>query len=300
MKNKLIALLQMPVMAICFCSCGVVTLNEIEGGKEEDEASGFNVRFRVSDISIGEFDARKEAASASRAVVDAKELGNVMNFAVYKEGVKVDAVNQSADEEGFGLVSSKLAEGSYKVVFVVHSGKGNATMSKPEEISFPNNKMTDTFSACVDLEVKKDTTVDVTLSRRVAMYKVTLEEAIPEDVATMMFYYTGGSSTLDATTGFGCKNSRQTEVREVTAREAGQTFSVYTLPHEPKDTLKMTITALDSEGGTLKERTFEGIPIELNKVTTHSCSFFDSQTTEYGNCEFLVKGDNEWDGNIEY
>ncbi len=277
------------------CSCGKVSLDELM----EETHEGYTVNFNVANLQISAFDDYSASEAKSRAVVDAKELGTVLNLAVFKSGVKVDNDNQSVEDADFGKVSSVLSEGSYKVVVVVHSGQGNATITSPEEIKFPDNKMTDTFSACLDIEVKGDMSVDMTVIRRVAMYRLKIEEDIPAEVTKIKFFYTGGSSTLDATTGFGCVNSRQTEYRDVTSHVKGQTFDLYTFTHETTDVLKMTISSLNSTDDVVNESEFENVPVEVNKITNHNCSLYSSSEKSDG-AHFLVRGDNEWGGEISF
>ena len=46
------------------------------------------------------------------------------------------------------------------------------------------------------------------------MFRLVLtDEEIPATVAKLKFYYTGGSSTFSPRDGYGCVNSKQTEVR---------------------------------------------------------------------------------------
>lgn len=76
------------------------------------------------------------------------------------------------------------------------------------------------------------------------MFRLVLtDEEIPSSVSKLKFYYVGGSSTFNPSTGYGCVNSKQTEIR--TIANGVTTFSIFTLPHTEDDVLtKLTVTPL--------------------------------------------------------
>ncbi len=287
------------LFAMLLSSCEKLNLDEYL--KEEGE--GFRVNFRVDSYNITDFDDYSSpSASKTRARVDAKELGTVLNFAIFKDGEKLKSINQKSDAGNFGSISLSLAEGQYEVVILIHSCQGNATISSPEKITFPDNKVTETFSYYTDFEITADKDFDIAVDRCVSKFQLTIEDAVPDNIKDMKFYYTGGSSTLNATTGFGCVNSRQTEYREVLSHETGQVFEIYTFPHDIKDEINLTVTARDKGENTLHEQEFSNIPIEVNKITKHSCTFFygGGAGNNGTNAQFVIKGNNSWNGEILY
>lgn len=108
------------------------------------------------------------------------------------------------------------------------------------------------------------------------------------------FYYTGGSSTFSPSAGYGCVNSKQTEIR--TVADGVTTFDIFTLPHTEEDVLtKLTVTALDANDNTVKERVFENVPVTRNQITRYTGSFFGnggSGQTSDGTC---LTADPNWD-----
>ena len=194
-----------------------------------------------------------------------------LSFAIYDGNTKVKSVNQTKGSNDFGTLSLVLPKGNYRLVAIAHNGTGAATISSPDKITFPNNKCTDTFYICEDFSVSDNSEFDLTLKRAVAMFRFVVEDAFPENIHQMKVYYTGGSSTFDATTGYGCVNSKQTEYREI-SDEMGNNekqFDLFTFPHAEEDTLKMTITALSSTDVTIKERNFTSIPVKKNYITQY-------------------------------
>ena len=177
-----------------------------------------------------------------------------------------------------------------------HSCTGTATITDLEKITFPSNKVTDTFYYYGTFTVGNDSkTVELDLKRAVAMLRFNLTQPLTENIKQLKFLYTGGSSTFSAITGFGSVNSRQTEIRDVTSGQ--KVFEVYTFPHAQEGKLKVTITALDANGTEIAETVMEDIPVEVNKISVYNGVLFDD-TTNSSSPSIKVKGDGDWDGTI--
>lgn len=270
------------LLCLLLSSCEKVDLSEYLGNSEE----GNPVVFNMGIFSQSDFETR----SAKKI----SEMASVINFAIFKDGEKMKTISQKRADADFGKISVSLPDGDYQIVAVAHSGAGNATITSPEKIAFPNNKVTDTFSLYKNITVNGAKEYDVQLTRVVAMFRLQIDQEIPAEVAQLKFYYTGGSSTLDATTGFGCVNSRQTEIRDVTNHAAGQTFEVFTFPHDTDGILDMTITALDAAGNTCQEKELPMVFVTVNKITTYFGNFFLDGSSNASS--FILYGDDEWGG----
>lgn len=270
------------------CEKGYEAETEVSTTAEEGSTT---VSFNIVSISQTDFDGTVYATRAA----DLSEYCTRINLAAFDASGTKSTVNQTSSDSDFGTLTLSLSEGTYDVVILAHSGTGNATISSVDEIKFPNNKMTDTFLYYTQITVEGTTSYDISLARVVAMFRLIVTDATPSDVAQMQFYYTGGSSTLDATTGFGCVNSRQTEVRDVddTAYTGQSQYEVYTLPHATDDSLKIVVSALDSLGTTLYERTFTDVPVTVNKITQYTGEFFGA-STEQGASTLTLTISDEW------
>ena len=242
-----------------------------------------------------------EQEAFTRSATDITNLCSRLNIAIFDaEGTKVKTVAQKEGDASYGTVALSLAAGTYRLVVIAHNCDGSATITSTEKVTFPNNKVTDTFYYYGDLVVGTEKqSYDLTLTRAVAMFRLVLtDDEIPSTVAKLKFYYLGGSSTFSPKDGAGCVNSKQTEIRSVPADfVSGTAFEIYTLPHTEDDVLtKLTVTALDANDNILKERTFENIPITRNQVTRYTGSFFGSGgtgTTSSGT--FRLTADPDWD-----
>ena len=235
--------------------------------------------------------------AATRAATDITELCSRLNIAIFDdEGTKVKTVAQKEGDASFGTVAMTLAAGTYQLVVIAHNGEGSATITSTEKVTFPNNKVTDTFYYYGDLVVTSEVqSYDLTLTRAVAMFRMVLtDDEIPSTVTKFKFYYTGGSSTFSPSVGYGCVNSKQTEIRPVA--DDG-TYEIFTLPHTEEDVLtKLTVTALDANDNTVKERVFENIPVTRNQITRYTGSFFGSGGSgQTSDGTFRLTADPVWD-----
>lgn len=272
------------------CTCLLLSCEKalIDNNISTEEA---RVVFRVVSYTQEPFN----TSHVRQSPVRIEEACSRISFAIFEGSTKVKSINQTKGSTDFGTLSLTLPKGNYRLVAIAHNGTGAATISSPDKISFPNNKCTDTFYICQDFSVSDNSEYDITMKRATAMFCFIIEDSIPKQVDKMKFYYTGGSSTLDATTGFGCVNSKQTEYREINDEmgRKGMEFNVFTFPHAIEDTLKMTITALTSSEVTVKERTFATIPVKLNYITRYSGIFFDTITSE-GDLDIHFQADTTW------
>ena len=240
--------------------------------------------------------------SVTRSAQDITDLCTRLNIAIFDtDGTKVKTVAQKEGDANYGTVALTLAAGTYCLVVIAHNCDGSATITSEEKVTFPNNKVTDTFYYYGDLVVTdSQQSYDLTLTRAVAMFRLVLtDEEIPSNVAKLKFYYVGGSSTFSPKDGYGCVNSKQTEVRSIS--EDG-TYDIYTLPHTEDDMLtKLTITALNQNDNTVKERTFENVPVTRNQITRYTGSFFgNGGSGQQTDGTFRLTADPDWDSVNSY
>ncbi|MBQ7471597.1 MAG: FimB/Mfa2 family fimbrial subunit [Prevotella sp.] len=309
MKRMLILASVCLLALFAFTSCEKPSMSE---ATEEEESGGvvngdIQVRFRIAQIEQVPFE---DATEGTRST-PISELCQRISFGVYQNGKMLKTVHEQVGDEHFGQVTLSLAAGSYQVVIVAHNGEENAQINNPEAVTFKESnhlKVTDTFYYYDTIEVTEDCSVDVKMKRAVAMVKFMMKDTIPAGVEKLRFYYTGGSSTLDATTGKGCVSSKQTEFRDVTEEMIGKpgVFYFYTFPHETEGKLKLTITAYNKNSNIVQEKSFENVPVTRNQITQYTGYFFTDDPGDEpsdtisggneanGNAAFLLMTDDEW------
>lgn len=233
----------------------------------------------------------------TRGNVALSDVCGRLSVAVFDaDGTKVKTVAQSVSDAGFGTVPLAIMPGTYTIVAIAHNGTGAATITSGEKVTFPNNKVTDTFYYYGQVTATKERQdVAVTLKRSVAMLRFSLTgESLRSDIAQLKFYYLGGSSTFSPRDGFGCVNSKQTEYR---AWSDDGIYELYTMPHTTDDVLtKVTVTAYDAGDNVLGECMIVNVPVAMNKITDCTGSFSEGG----GSVGMQLSVDPEWAGIIDF
>lgn len=280
------AFFTLAIISLSACEKVVIDYDE----EQASEISKGNVVLRFIPYEIGDF---------TRATTDISDICSRVNLAVFDGETKLKTISQQKSDAGFGTVTLTLNAGSYELVVIAHSCDGSATITSPDKVTFPNNKVTDTFYYYGSLEVGSDTEVhELVLTRCVAMFRLVLsDDEIPANVDKFKFYYLGGSSTFSPKQGYGNVQSKQTEIRTV---NEGGIYDVFTFPHTEQDVLtKLEITALDVNDNTIKQHIFENVPVTRNRVTRYTGKFFGgSGSVESGG--FKLKADPNWAGTDGY
>ena len=116
--------------------------------------------------------------AATRATTDITELCSRLNIAIFDDdGTKVKTVAQKEGDASFGTVALTPAAGTYQLVVIAHNAEDSATITSTEKVTFPNNKVTDTFYYYGDLVVTSEVqSYDLTLTRAVAMFRMVLTD----------------------------------------------------------------------------------------------------------------------------
>lgn len=283
------------MLVLLLASCQKVDFSEDEPSKGKEA----NVT-----LTVTQFESIPFATVTSRAAI--ADVATRIDFAIFDaSGTKVAKKNEKAGDKDYGTAQFTLAAGTYDVVIIAHNGTGSATITSTEEASFPSNKMTDTFTYYGSLTVDdQGASQSITLHRAVAAVRfVLLDESLPTNLDHMRFYYTGGSSTLNPSTNYGAKNSRQEELR--TVAQAGKDsdghyyFDIYTIPKAADgNVLKLTVEGVDASGSYIKEQIFENVPITVNTITVYKGTFFDGSASAASS--FTLTADSEWDGTNNY
>lgn len=282
-RSSYIARCFLALAVLIICACEKVDLNP------EEVAPATNDNLTVSVSKLDEiplsFYTRADAANACKR----------LNFVVYDSyGKRLKLNNQQLGDAGYGSTSFQLAEGEYHLVVLAHSSDGNPTLTNPTKVQFTNAKgFTNTFvySGYVTIgdqpqQMKADLKCVTSLCR------FTINDNYPAEVSKMRFYYIGGSGTLDANTGFGCVNSKQTVTFDVTSGQ--KQFDLYTFLHHQEGTIHLKVTALNDADDVLLEREFD-VPMACNRVSWVECDFFDTTSTPIISCstEPIV---TDWEG----
>ena len=238
---------------------------------------------------------------------------NTLMFEIYKDSKKVKDIVQHEGDASYGTAKIQLTPATYQVLVLAHSADGNPSRPKPTDIEFTNQTgYSDVFYFYGDIEVKAEKEEhEITLQRATSLVRFKTKDAVPSQVKSMVFRYTGGSGKLDATTGYGNENSTQKISFNIDESMVGKTLQVdlYTFKRSNSDNIKLTVTANKTalDASTIvfyKSKDFE-IPINYREVSDFSGYFFsenpgnENEENDTIGTSFLVKVDTTW-ANITY
>lgn len=290
------------LLCIASASCEKPIIDDGEETGKWNKSDMAEITFRSFSTSQSTFDAdNMPAKSRDAGQTPITELCTRISLAIFNadNGEKVSSTNQDKSNASFGKITASLTKGRYAVVAIAHNGEGNATISTPAKITFKNNKVTDTFYYYGTIDVENDNSYDMTMKRAVAMFQLIVKDATPPTIRTMKFYYTGGSSTFDATTGYGCVNSMQTELRTIpsTAYTSASSYDIYTFPHEGDKKLKIEVSALENATDTKATyaKTFENVDITRNHVSRYYGYFYGEDPSTGRSFDFTTSDEWEYD-----
>lgn len=282
------------LIALCtlvFTSCQKFAFGEDE---EQQKDGSTKVTFNIQPYE------QKPFSTAKTRATDITTLCTRLHLAIYKGGERIKYISQKKSDNDFGQLSTTLSPGTYKAVIIAHSQSRNPTSTNIEKISFTGD-LTDTFLWTAELTVEPDGVdeqIDVNMHRVVAMVRFITTDNIPDNIASLEFYYTGGSSTINATNGIGCVNSKQRATRSITDDMKGKpaTFEIFTFPKDDENLLKIVITGKDANGNDVFTRTLENVPIKRNQITEYKGKMFDGATTSGGDtsAKFNITTSDEW------
>ncbi|MCD8285115.1 MAG: FimB/Mfa2 family fimbrial subunit [Prevotellaceae bacterium] len=241
--------------------------------------------FRVSNYVQADMD---DTGTRSTDVSNLKHLSLGVYDAETLE-LAQDVMTQSSGDADYGTFSVTLPYGEYKLVFLGYHKDAEVDMSDPEAITFGYGYVPHTFLKTVDLTVDGETSTSqtVALERAVGEFKVYCYgcEEIPTQTITFSISVTGSGTTLNALTGLAPEAGEKTFSLQ-TAHTLGVS-SIYEgiyllLPTGEETTIDCTMTAYGVDGSVLGRKSFADVPVKINRLTTYTGDFFNSDASKSG------------------
>lgn len=218
----------------------------------------------------------------------------VLDYFRYTDGELEKEVKQTSEDEDFGSFADEMPWGTHDLYFIGH--KSEVTELADGVASF--EKVSDTFTHYISLTVDEETETSqtVTLLRRVAKFELVATDAIPEYLNSITFRITGGSMSVDVSTGIGGTAVVQEKTIVIPKANLGKTgcsFGAYVFLPEGVTSIDVTAITYDAEGNELVEYVFEDVEVEVNYITRYQGMMFGR------NPGFGVSVDADWSGTKE-
>ena len=265
-------MLLMMLTGLLVAACEKPVLGVVEEESEEVKLSK-KFTFTVK----GDFN----AATFTRGYLsaDGKDMTDLWVFD-YVDGVCVQSVHQTAEDEAWGKPTMALAYGSHHVYFVASRGEGATMDAEGHTITWTGPR--DTFWKDYEVEVVSTSNGNraVTLDRVATKLKMTVNDEVPDGCAAVVVTPARWYYGWDYVNGVAVA-AQQTERRvEVPESYVGTTdklgVAIFGLSGADEWVTNVSIQAQDADGGVLGSATITGAPFKSNRSTEYSGNLFGS------------------------
>jgi hypothetical protein len=201
----------------------------------------------------------------------------------YMDGECVQSVHQLNTDDGWGSPEMMLRYGTHHVYFVASRGAEPSVDDTSHIISW--TKPSDTFWKDYEVTVVSTSNGNraVTLDRMVTRLRVTIDDDIPSDMASLVVTPTTWYYGMNYTTGEPA-TMRTSENRTVSVPSSyigtnGQlTANIFGFSRSSEWTTDVTLSAVTSSGGDLGSVTISLAPFKRNRVTEYHGNLFLQHT----------------------
>ena len=270
--RSIMGMLSFLSVMLCACSNETSTIPEEEGNSK-------TFTFQVTNYMQYAMD------EGTRAAIAPSESERIQHLAL---GIFDATTNtlvapvqiQNKEDQGYGSFTAKLNYGKYRLVFLGYGGSNSILkMENPEEISFENNTLPQTFLSSFEFTVDPNTqaTTSVVLKRVVSGFKLTMADAISSRTSGIKFISTGGGMVLNAKTGLAKASTGRENTIVIPEDFHGQTDKnviFYLFLPSNEEIMDITASAVDENGEAFIERTFAKVPMKINTLTIYQGNFF--------------------------
>ena len=257
----------MAMAAAMMCGCSSSANDESDEEPEWGGAVAFqSVTFDVSNSGWN--------ATTRGLVADGSSMTDLWLFD-YVGDQLVRTVHKTQDDSDFDAPTLSMKHGAHTVYFVASRGKTPTVAGNEITWAQPS----DTFWKSLQLTVSSNTSnVAVTLDRVVTKFKATINDEVPDDVATLCINPSVWYYGLDYKTGSAVGQQSTERIITVPASYIGTqgqlVASIYGLSNTAEWTTDVTINAKDADGNSLGSAELKDAPFRRNMTTSASGNLF--------------------------
>ena len=191
------------------------------------------------------------------------------------DGTTTTDVHQTSSDSGFGTVSVTLDKTkTYTIYAVAHKGDAAATMTDGV-ISFPDDKVKDTFWYTTTFSPSTTTAINAEMSRIVSMFRIETTDAVPSEVKKMRITLQNVYDRWHVTTGATHNLNRLSTINITsTASDGTVALFVYVIVGDTETAHGVLVEALDESDDVIQSKTFADVPLRNGYKTVYRGAFF--------------------------
>jgi len=210
----------------------------------------------------------------------------------YQDGILKQQLHQQASDPDFGTPSLTMDYGQHTLYFVASRGKQPLLSTADHTISWQTPS--DTFYKAITLEVDANTEAAqaVTLQRVSTKLSVTINDALPSDIATISLEPSNWFYAIDYTDGTATGAQQQGYTFNIPSSmsgTSGNTLSFYGMSDATEWQADVTLTARDADDNILGQTIIRNAPFKVNRITNYSGNLFTA------NSGFSLSLSTDWD-----
>lgn len=194
------------------------------------------------------------------------------------DGETTEEVHQTASDVGFGSVSLTLNKTkTYTLYAVGHKGDGAATLTDGV-VSWPDDKVKDTFWYTTTFSPATTTTINAEMQRIVAMLRIETTDAVPTEAKKMRITQACVYDRWNVTTGATHQLNRISTIAiSSTASDGTVALSVYSIVSDTETLHTVTVEAFDANDEVIQSHTFANVPLRNGYKSVYRGNFFTSE-----------------------
>lgn len=193
------------------------------------------------------------------------------------DGTTITDIHQTSSDSDFGTVNVTLDKTkTYTIYAVAHKCDAAATMTDGV-ISFPDDKVKDTFWYTTTFSPATTTAINAEMSRIVAMFRMETTDAVPPEVKKINITQGSVFDRWNVATGATHQLDRVASIAITsTASDGTVALSVYAINSDAQTLHTITVEAFSQSDELIQSRTFENVPLRNGYRTVYRGAFFTS------------------------
>ena len=231
----------------------------------------------------GDFTMTTEAMTRAEMTADGKAMTDLF-LLDYMDGVLVQQLHQTAEDEDFGEPTMELDYGAHHVYFVCSRGKTPTLSTTAHSVTWATTSDTFWRDYSVNITSGSAATHNVALDRVATRLTINILDEVPDDAATIEIapatWYYGLDYVTGQPTGIMANEPRTINIPAKYIGTVGElTASVYGISGTEEWTTDITITARDGEDDIIGEAAITEAPFMANRMTVFSGNLYASGGT---------------------
>lgn len=269
-------------------SCTSLTIEDVPA-TEQQQTALCEVTINLSGL---DFIIAPDDAPTSRATATEAKIASITLTAYDSQGNATFTITQSATDEGFGTITTKIPVGTYTFVAIANdTSDTTAAISSTTEATLSGTMGLGLYSASQQVVISGNTTqsVQMDMGKRItSSFGVKITDPTPDEVESVQIIISPSAVkptayTFNPATGLAANNWRYERTVSKTSSNVttftNKVLQGHLLLTSPKQQLDVQINVLDTQGNVLYTRSKGGITFRQATRTIATGTFFSASSS---------------------